>query len=66
MSDTMPDGRPMHPPCTCPECSDGPGIDFKAGDSIERMARIVGVMELDREQRQRRLAAWRDQCHNGN
>lgn len=56
MSSTMPDGRPMHPPCTCRECSDGPGIDY----DHDRTNRVLKAMELDRSERQRRLQAWRD------
>lgn len=62
-TDAMPDGRPMHPPCTCPECSDGPGIDY--GDSSDRTARMISAAAVDRVARQQRLTKWREDCHNG-
>ena len=63
MDPTMPDGSPMYPPCTCPECGPCPGIDYQTDEN--RMARINKVLEMDRAERQRRVQAWRDSCHQG-
>lgn len=57
----MPDGRPMHEPCTCPECSDGPGIDYDR----DRTDRVFKSLEMNRAERQRRLTAWRESCQYG-
>jgi hypothetical protein len=44
---TMPDGTPMYPPCGCPECSPGPGIDY----GRDRLEKVLGMLESDRANR---------------
>ena len=50
----MPDGSPMHRPCTCPECGPGPGISFTT-ESFLKILEAERAARRERLERQRRL-----------
>lgn len=55
----MPDGTPMHRPCSCLECSDGPGVNYEDA----RLSRVLGMMEADRAERRIRQQQLRERLY---
>jgi hypothetical protein len=49
----------MHLPCTCPECTPGPGVDY----GRDRAARVLAMMEDDRADRIRRQQQLRERLY---